>query len=64
VRVSGAAAWRAIATGAEATCGVTADDRAHCWGNNANGALGVGARGWSAGQQRSAREAPAPVVAP
>jgi alpha-tubulin suppressor-like RCC1 family protein len=64
VRVAGAQAWRAVSAGADVTCGLTADDRAYCWGNNANGALGAGAKGWAADQPRSVRHTPAAVAAP
>lgn len=64
VRVAGAQAWRAVSAGADLTCGLTTDDRAYCWGNNSNGALGIGTQGWAADQPRSVRHTPATVAAP
>jgi hypothetical protein len=64
-RVAGGHTWRAVRAGAEATCGVTTEGRAYCWGNNQNGTLGVGTKGWFGGAfPRSIRWAPAAVVAP
>jgi alpha-tubulin suppressor-like RCC1 family protein len=35
-------AFRQVSGGATHTCGVTTDNRAYCWGSNADGALGDG----------------------
>jgi alpha-tubulin suppressor-like RCC1 family protein len=37
-----ALSFRMISAGALRSCGVTTDDRAYCWGQNGNGALGDG----------------------
>jgi alpha-tubulin suppressor-like RCC1 family protein len=42
VRVSGGLTFRQVRTGGEHTCGLAADRRAYCWGNNFFGQLGDG----------------------
>jgi alpha-tubulin suppressor-like RCC1 family protein len=42
VRVVGGLRFRQISVGSEHTCGVTADNRAYCWGTNSSGQLGQG----------------------
>lgn len=38
------AEWKSIDVGRDATCGITVDGRAHCWGGNYWGQLGQGSR--------------------
>ncbi len=40
--VAGGLHWRHLSAGEVHTCGVTSTNRAYCWGNNGNGALGDG----------------------
>lgn len=39
---AGPAGWKAVSAGYSHTCGVSTDDSAYCWGNNASGQLGNG----------------------
>ena len=45
VAVTGSLSFRGIATGDSATCGVTIDDSAYCWGSGRSGQLGIGSPG-------------------
>jgi alpha-tubulin suppressor-like RCC1 family protein len=52
--VAGNLAFRSISAGSDHTCGVTTNNRAYCWGNNAWRQLGTGGSGFS--------ETPVPVT--
>jgi alpha-tubulin suppressor-like RCC1 family protein len=54
--VEGGASYKAVATGRQFSCAVTADGAAQCWGRNAEGQLGTG--------NLENRTAPTPVVGP
>jgi hypothetical protein len=42
VAVLGGLRFRHVSAGGHSTCGITTDDKAYCWGYNANGQLGDG----------------------
>ena len=57
VPVIGGLTFRALHLGTDQSCGVTVDDRAHCWGENGWGVLGIG-------QPPEAPARPHPVLVP
>ncbi|HVO36110.1 MAG TPA: hypothetical protein VMT21_11120, partial [Gemmatimonadales bacterium] len=54
--IVGAGIYKAVTTGRQFSCAITADGAARCWGRNAEGQLGTG--------DTAAHTAPTPVVAP
>lgn len=48
VPVFGGMTFIQVTAGPDDTCGITADGRAFCWGNNLFGQLGTGNQVWSA----------------